>query len=156
MTRAITILLVDDNADFRALLRDAISHVWPSARVLDVGGGCDALDFLRRRGRYTTAPPVDMVFTDLEMPGMSGQELLKALGRDTDLGTMPVVMLTGLSDETQRQQAMLNGARWYGVKPVDHGELCTIVDRSIRSVLGATEWETGGASGRAQRTKHSK
>jgi len=156
VTRAITILLVDDDVDFRALLHDAILHVWPSARVWEVGGGCEAMDFLRQRGRHTTAPPVDMVFTDLEMPDMSGQELLKALACDTDLKHIPIVMLTGLCDEQQREQAIANGARVYAVKPADHAELCRIADRSIRGIAGAIERETGGVSGEAQCAKQSK
>ena len=136
MPRPITILLVDDDSDCRNLTREAIAHAFPSARVWEVPGGCDALDFLRRRGKYTTAPVTDIVYTDLQMPGMCGQELLKAIRTDPDLENMPVVFLTGLNDEDQQRQAQRNGVQWYALKSADQNELRSTIARTIRHVLG--------------------
>ena len=136
MSRPITILLVDDDVDYRTLAREAIAHVCPSACVWEVASGCDALDFLRRRGRHLAAPRPDMVYTDLEMPDMSGQQLLKTLRSHPDLVNVPVVMLTGLDDEDQRTLAMANGARGYASKSTDHGELRRTMARTLRQVLG--------------------
>lgn len=136
MSRAITILLVDDDPDCRTLARDAITYAFPSARVWEVCGGCDALDFLRRRGRYITAPVPDIVYTDLEMPDMSGQDLLKALKNDPALRDMPVVVLTGLDDDRQRLKAQRNGARSYALKCPGHRELRITMAQTIREILG--------------------
>jgi len=134
--RPITILLVDDDVDYRTLTREAIGHVCPSARVWEVSGGAEALEFLRRRGRHLAAPRADIVYTDLEMPDMSGQELLKAVRSHPDLVNVPVVMLTGLADEAQRTLALANGAGDYAVKSTDHSELRRTMARTIRQVLG--------------------
>ena len=138
MPKPITILLVDDDPDCRSLAREAIAHAFPSACVWEVPGGCDALDFLRRRGRHVTAPVPDIVYTDLQMPDMSGQELLKAVRNDPDLEDMPVVFLTGLSDEDQQRQARRNGAQWYALKSADQNELRSIFARTIQHILGVS------------------
>ena len=136
MSGPITILLVDDDVDYRTLAHEAILHVCPAARVWEVGGGCEAMDFLRRHGQHQAAPRPDMVYTDLEMPDMSGQELLKAISSHPDLRHVPVVMLTGVQNAGQRALAVDNGARGYLAKSTDHGELCRAMARTIRELLG--------------------
>jgi len=136
MSRPITILLADDDADWRALVREAIAHGFPFARIWEVSGGCDALDFLRRRGRYAIAPATDLVYTDLEMPDMSGQELLKAIRSDPDLKNIPVVLLTGVNDDAQRRQAEHNGAEDYILKWSDFRKLRGRLIRTTHRILG--------------------
>ena len=118
------------------MAREAIAYAYPWARVWEVGGGCDAMDFLRRRGRFVTAPVPDIVYTDLEMPDMSGQDLLKALRDDSRLKDTPVVVLTGLDDDGQRREAHQNGARRYAIKSGDYNKLRIIMARTIREILG--------------------
>src|SRR5687767_9462937 len=130
---SITILLVDDDPDCRMLLRDAISECKVSNSVYEVSNGREALDFLKRRGHFNHAPRPGLIYLDLEMPGMNGQETLKAIKADPELRNIPVVMMTGVADEKEMKKAMENGANSYTLKPAN-------VEQFIRTVLASTSY----------------
>jgi CheY-like chemotaxis protein len=113
----ITILLVDDDIDCRMLVRDAIAESKVSNRVFEASNGLEALDFLHRRGKWANAPRPGLIYLDIEMPTMDGQAVLKAIKADPDLRDIPVVMMTGVSDERQMRQAAEAGANSYTIKP---------------------------------------
>src|SRR5437867_13022198 len=81
----ITILLVDDDPDCRMLIRDAIAECKVSNAVFEASNGHEALEFLKRRGKWANAPRPGLIYLDLEMPGLNGQETLKAIKADPDL-----------------------------------------------------------------------
>jgi len=114
---AITILLVDDDMDCRMLIRDAICQNKVSNRVFEVSNGKDAMEFLHRRGPWKNAPRPGLIYLDIEMPEMDGQAVLRAIKADPDLRDIPVVMMTGVSDERQMRQAAEAGANSYTIKP---------------------------------------
>ena len=129
----ITILLVDDDPDCRLLIRDAIAECKVSNAVFEVSNGAEALEFLRRRGKHANAPRPGLIYLDLEMPGMNGQETLKAIKADPDLRDIPVVMMTGVCDETEMKVAARNGANSYTVKPAN-------VEQFLKTVLASTSY----------------
>jgi CheY-like chemotaxis protein len=130
---AITILLVDDDADCRTLVRDAINQSKVSNHVFEVSDGMEALDFLRQKGKWARAPRPGLIYLDIEMPGMSGQEVLKAIKADPNLRDIPVVMMTGVSDERQMRQAAEAGANSYTIKPANG-------DQFLKTVLSSTNY----------------
>ena len=77
--RPITILLVDDDADCRMLIRDAIASSKICNEVHEVSTGEEAMEFLERRGRYADAPRPGLVYLDIEMPGINGLETLRRI-----------------------------------------------------------------------------
>jgi CheY-like chemotaxis protein len=115
----VTILLVDDDEDCRQLIRDAIEQGKLDNPVYEVSSGEEALAFLNRQGDYADAPRPGLVYLDIEMPGMNGQETLKAIRRDSRFADIAVVMMTGVTDDEQKIQAMTNGANSYTNKPTD-------------------------------------
>ena len=115
----VTILLVDDDEDCRQLIRDAIEQAKLDNPVYEVSSGEEALAFLHRQGAYADAPRPGLVYLDIEMPGMDGQETLKAIRRDPRLSDIAVVMMTGVTDDAQKILAMANGANSYTNKPTD-------------------------------------
>ncbi len=124
-----TILLVDDDPDYRLLIRDAIASVSPSCRVEEAINGRQALDFLHRRGEYADAPVPDLIYLDVEMPEMNGHKVLKIIKSDEQLKEIPVVMMTGLDDDNTKRMAARNGANSYTHKPTDPGTfLKTVVE----------------------------
>ena len=131
MWNVTTILLVDDDVDSRLLAHDAICHVRPGSDVREVRSAAEAMEFLRRRGRYASAPRPDLICLDVEMPGMSGQEVLKAMKSDPDLMCIPVVMLTAVNDENQKQEALRNGAVDYMVKPLNQDAFSQLLDKPL-------------------------
>ena len=118
-TGAITILLVDDDPDCRLFIRDAIAESKVSNSVYEVADGKEALDFLHRRGEWPAPARPGLIYLDIEMPGMDGLEVLRQIKADKDLRDIPVVMMTGVSDEAQMLRAAELGANSYTIKPAN-------------------------------------
>jgi CheY-like chemotaxis protein len=115
----VTILLVDDDEDCRQLIRDSIDQGKLDNPVFEVSSGEEALAFLRREGEYANAPRPGLIYLDIEMPGMGGQETLRAIRADPRFADVAVVMMTGVTDDEQKRLAMASGANSYTNKPTD-------------------------------------
>lgn len=132
----IRILLVDDDEDCRLLIKDAMREGNIFNEVYEVSSGEDALDFLYHRGEHRDSPRVGLIYLDIQMPGMSGQELLKALRADDAFENIPIVMMTNLRDDREKEEAAREGANSYTIKPSDPAEF-------IRTVIEATNYWIG-------------
>jgi signal transduction histidine kinase len=108
-----TILIVDDEAQNRELLR---AYLQNDARVLAAASGAEALQFLGRE-------PVDLVIVDVMMPGMSGYELCREIKKARSDALLPVLMLTALTAQENRNAGLEAGADDFLQKPVDRHEL---------------------------------
>lgn len=133
MKDGVNILLVDDDEDCRLLIRDAITDGRIENRVYEVNSGEEALDFLYRRGEHTDAPRPGLIYLDIRMPGLSGQEVLKELRKDGEFSDIPIVMMTTLEDDKEKEMAARNGANSYAVKPEDPVEF-------VKTVMEATDY----------------
>ena len=133
MRDGVNILLVDDDEDCRLLIKDAIMDGRVENAVYEVGSGEEALDFLYRRGVYADAPRPGLIYLDIMMPGLSGQEVLRELRGDREFSDIPVVMMTSLEDDREKEMAAKNGANSYTVKPKDPLEF-------IKTVMEATDY----------------
>jgi CheY-like chemotaxis protein len=129
----IVILLVDDDPDCRLLIRDAIGQCKVSNSVFEACDGTEALAFLRREGKFKTAPRPGLIYMDIEMPKLDGQSALKQIKADPSLRDIPIVMMTGVCDETQMKTAAVNGANSYTVKPAN-------AEQFLRTVLASTNY----------------
>ncbi|MEI8351517.1 MAG: response regulator [bacterium] len=107
------ILLVEDD-DFAAIVVAEMLAADYDVRHID--GGQAALDSLAE------APP-DLVLLDVEMPGMSGYEVCRALRDDSAIGDMPVIFLSGRVSEDDRLAGYEAGGDDYLTKPVSAEEL---------------------------------
>jgi CheY-like chemotaxis protein len=130
---AITILLVDDDPDCRMLIRDAITDSKVTNSIVEVGNGKEAMAFLLREGQWANAPRPGLIYLDIEMPGMNGIEALKLIKADAQLRDIPVVMMTGVSDEKQMRAAAEAGANSYTIKPAN-------AEQFLRTVLASTSY----------------
>jgi signal transduction histidine kinase/DNA-binding response OmpR family regulator len=113
------VLVVDDNATNRKVLHYQL-EAW---RVRDhcVAGGAEALAVLRREA--VTSDPFSLVVLDLEMPGMDGLMLARAIKADPALAAVPLVLLTSCGQRLtaeERRQAGLDASLF---KPVKQSEL---------------------------------
>lgn len=88
------ILLVDDSEDDFVLAQEGFNEAGVSADLHYVESGRDCMDFLRRAGRFSGAPHADLVLLDLNMPLMSGREVLGEMLLDPKLKHLPVVVMT--------------------------------------------------------------
>jgi two-component system chemotaxis response regulator CheY len=122
-----TVLVVDDSA----MMRKVVLRVLKMAEVefetvLEAGDGVEALALLR-------ANRVELIMCDINMPNMSGIELLQQIKSEKLAVGVPIVMVTTESSEPQVRQAILAGARGYIKKPftVDH------IKNNVRPLLAA-------------------
>ena len=129
----ISILLVDDDADCRLLIRDAISDCKVSNMVYEASDGTEALDYLYQRGRFKGMPRPGLIYLDIEMPGLDGQETLKQIRSDPGFREIPIVMMTGVSDEQQMKLAAANGANSYTIKPAN-------AEQFLRTIMASTTY----------------
>ncbi len=128
--QSVTILLVDDDPDCRQLIRDAMEANKLDNAVYEVCSGAEALDFLHHRGSFADAPRPGLIYMDIEMPGMDGQTALKAIRTDPQFSDIPIVMMTGVTDDEQKRLAMQSGANSYTNKPTDAATFIQTVLRS--------------------------
>jgi two-component system chemotaxis response regulator CheY len=110
MMKPINILIVDDSATMRHFVRRAVqlSDI-PVGEVHEAANGKEALAVI-------DAHDVDALFTDLNMPVMSGPELLRELERQGRRLPIRIVVSTDGSDA--RREEMKSLARWYVNKPL--------------------------------------
>ena len=123
----VPVLLVDDDADCRLLVRDALANCGVPTSVSEVADAAAALRFLRRQGEFATAPRPRLVLSDVEMPRMDGIELVRRVRADVSLADIPVVMLSGLSDDDALAAAAAAGANSYTIKAADAGQFLRTV-----------------------------
>ena len=129
----ISILLVDDDEDCRLLVKDAITDGRIDIPVYEVGSGEEALEFLYRRGEYADAPRPGLIYLDITMPGLSGQEVLKELRSNGEFADIPVVMMTSLEDDREKDMAACDGANSYTVMPKEPVKF-------MKTVMEATDY----------------
>jgi two-component system, chemotaxis family, response regulator Rcp1 len=128
----IHILLVEDNPGDVRLTREALRGAKVANDLRVVGDGEEAIEYLRRRGRYVDAPRPDIVLLDLNLPRLDGREVLSDIKSDPDLAKIPIIVLTSSSAERDIQSAYELHANCYISKPVDFTEFI----EAVRSLEG--------------------
>lgn len=118
-----TILVVDDNAELRRLVRRQFDDEY---RVLEAADGAQALAMLSER-----LP--DLVLSDIMMPGLDGHELCRAIRANPETDFIPVVLLTAKASADSRIEGLQDGADAYLAKPFNSGVLRATVANLIAS-----------------------
>ena len=88
------ILLVEDNPDDIMITKRAFAKGRILNKLYVVQDGEEAIEFLRKRGKYKDVPTPTLVLLDLKMPKMNGFEVLEQIKGDKDLKSIPIVVLT--------------------------------------------------------------
>ncbi|MCX6640910.1 MAG: response regulator [bacterium] len=113
------ILLVDDDEDWRVILREALQNVSAGESIYEVSSIHDALAFTSGEPPFENVPRPRLIYLDLEMPDGYGVELLEALKRDEATRDIPVVAMTTFDDEFQEEAIRKAGAVDFYIKPYD-------------------------------------
>lgn len=123
------ILLAEDNEKDIELSLAALEEHNLTNRVVVVRDGVEALDYLCRRGRYSSRENVlpAVVLLDLKMPKVDGLEVLRQIKSDSSLKVIPVVMLTSSREEQDIVRSYELGVNGYVVKPIKFQELISAV-----------------------------
>ena len=121
------ILVVDDEPDVEVLFRQQFRR--------DLRSGRFTMEFAQsapmalQRITETSGQPLILILSDINMPGMSGLELLpkaKALRPD-----VPVIMITAYGDAETKRKALEKGAEALLTKPIDFGSLRSEIDMRV-------------------------
>ncbi|MEW6683890.1 MAG: response regulator [Nitrospirota bacterium] len=129
--RPVTILLVEDNLQDIEITRRAFAKGRVSNDLMVVRDGEEALDYLYRRGKYqnpAASPQPGMILLDLNLPKVSGLDVLKRIKSDESLKKIPVIILT----VSQREQDIVAsydlGVNTYIQKPVEFENFMRVVN----------------------------
>lgn len=123
------ILLAEDNPEDVELALAALGEIHLANEVVVVGDGAEALDYLRRAGKYALRGgeiPAVMLL-DLKMPKVDGLQVLREVKSDPVLKTLPVVIMTSSREERDLVESYHLGANAYVVKPVDFAQFVASV-----------------------------
>lgn len=118
---AVILLLVEDDPGDQELTRRALEDGEIPHDLHVVDDGEEALDYLFCRGRYARpddCPVPDLILLDLNLPKVTGKQVLEQIQNDDKLRHIPVVVLTTSQQEKDIQQCYDSGASSYIVKPV--------------------------------------
>jgi CheY-like chemotaxis protein len=119
MGKPVDILLVEDNAGDVRLAQEALMESKVSNNLYVVNDGVEAMEYLRKKGKYKTAVPPDLILLDLNLPKKDGREVLAEIKEDANLKRIPVVVLTISSDEADILKSYNLHANCYITKPID-------------------------------------
>ncbi|MFQ6133156.1 MAG: response regulator [Armatimonadota bacterium] len=117
--RPITILLIEDSATDVQITRRALRRWSVPCSLYVARDGEEGLEFLHRRGRYEGAPRPNIILLDLNLPKLSGHDVLKQIKADEELRRIPVVMFTASQDEADISTSYDLGVNAYMCKSED-------------------------------------
>ena len=122
------ILLVEDNpADVR-LTKEAINKIDIVKNLHVVKDGVEAINYLKKIGKFSKVNRPDLIFLDLNLPKKSGLEVLSEIKQDEDYRRIPVIILTISANEEDLVKAYNFHANCFINKPLDVKEFYTIME----------------------------
>ncbi len=127
--KSITILVADDDADDRLMIRDALTENRLANDLRFVEDGVELLHYLRRTGPFggrADCPRPGLILLDLNMPKMDGREALREIKADPELRGIPVVVLTTSKAEEDIYRTYNLGVNSFITKPVTFESLVAI------------------------------
>ena len=129
--REATILVVEDNDDFRSFLVNCLCEKYS---VLEASNGKEALDILKKSNTERM-----LILSDVMMPVMDGMELLKCVKTDVELSHIPFILLTARTAEEYQLTGLKDGADDYITKPFNLDILLLRIQRLLKWTAGASE-----------------
>ena len=114
------VLVADDDTDIRELLADRLERAGYS--VIQAGDGISALELIRQ------ATP-RLALLDVSMPLLSGLEVLQVMKSDSQMSEIPVVLLTGKSNDDEVTTGREMGAADYVVKPFSSKDIVLLIKK---------------------------
>lgn len=110
-------LYVEDDDPTFFLVQTALAEAELTVRLFRAANGTDALSFLRNAWPYEAAPQPDLVLLDLNLPRMSGFEVLSVARTEDMLKQIPFLVVTTSSAQADRERSLKLGASAFFTKP---------------------------------------
>jgi len=138
------VLLVDDNPADIDLTSDALARTRFPHRISSVADGAEAVAFLRREGKHTSAQRPDLVILDLNLPRMDGRAVLAEVKADPILRRTPVVIFSTSQALPDVGRSYELGANSYVCKPGNLQDFISVVQSISEFWFGCAalpQWE---------------
>ena len=129
-TKPDIIIMAEDDADDRLLVKDALEECQWKADLRFVENGEELLDYLLRQGKYRRAeesPRPGLILLDLNMPRKDGREVLRDIRAHSELRRIPVVVLTTSKADTDIERVYELGANSFISKPIQFDGLVNVM-----------------------------
>ena len=120
----IRILIIDDDAEFANVLRLHLTSAGYAAEVAE-----DAVD----GGKALLANPPALILCDINMPFMSGLDLLSLMQSDPKLASIPLVFISGRNDAETMAKAVKLGAADFLAKPIAREQLLESIEACLQA-----------------------
>ncbi len=117
-TKKYLILLVEDNEGDAVLAREALAHNGSESRIVHLYNGDQALEYLYEEKN----PRPDVILLDLNLPGMTGLEILQILKNEPKTESLPVIVFSTSNSESDINSCYRYKASEYITKPMDLGD----------------------------------
>lgn len=140
MAKKYRILVVDDAAFTRDLVKRGVKSGYPGFHIDEAGNGRQAQSKIQNHS-------YDLILCDWEMPEMSGYEVLEWLRAESDRPDVPFIMVTSRGDRNHVVQALEIGATNYIIKPFTNDKLLNVITKALIQQGGATQAELREAAG---------
>lgn len=127
--RPIEILLVEDNPGDVEITKRVLQDSQHASNVEVAEDGAVALEYLRKEQDHTSASRPDLILLDLAMPNKDGFEVLEEINEDSDLKSIPVMILTSNQAQNSRLFELGIPPSGYCPKPLDPARLDSMVLR---------------------------
>jgi CheY-like chemotaxis protein len=125
------IVIVEDHLPDSKTLQLALSRTDPSIETVVLDDGARAMEFFSNAKELGNVPPCDLVLLDLNLPRVSGFEILEFLKTDPELRKTPVVVLSGSSSQQDIERCYTTGANSYICKPTGIDEVFNMAARLV-------------------------
>lgn len=129
MKRKHQILIVDDDADDREIIRDAFQNAQEEQEFVFIENGNKLMDFLEQN---TNGQPPSLIMLDLNMPGKDGRETLKDLKTNSRFHHIPIIVFTTSSSLRDKQMVYELGANCFITKPDTFNKLIEMTNSITR------------------------
>jgi chemotaxis family two-component system response regulator Rcp1 len=126
------ILLVEDNPADCRLIEEALKTNGRPYHLSVCNDGVQALRMLLHAEPYANAPRPDIILLDLNLPGLSGWEVLRAIKQNTELMEIPVLILTSSRAREEILRAYRNYANSYFCKPTRISDAFNLIEEIYR------------------------
>jgi two-component system, chemotaxis family, response regulator Rcp1 len=135
------ILLVEDDREQADLIIDTARVCRSTIEWNVVEDGETALSLLRREGAFSHVKRPALVLLDLNLPGLGGIEVLRAVKDDATLRGLPVIVLSSSREPSDIETAYALGVNCYIAKPASFEGLCSLV-RFVEAFLALPQADT--------------
>lgn len=127
LLKSLLIYLADDDQDDRLLFKEALDEIDVAIAIEDFDNGVTLMDNLLNKNK----PLPDLIYLDLNMPLMNGEECLHDIKNEPELSQIPIIIYSTYVDQAGAASLQLKGADLYLQKPDSFNKLKNLLRKSL-------------------------